>query len=216
MFTYVTLGTNDPPRAARFYDAVLGALGLERCDVSEPEWQDWHGWGVYDKEAGRELALWLCPPFDARPASAGNGTMVALVARSWREVDRFHAAALAQGGTSEGAPGCARTTAPISTPLTCAIPTATSSRRCAGDSLSRSGIELGATRPRRRGLTEIRSANTPQGEGLWGTGTVALIHVREGLASISRLPPSRAMRARMPAIVTPISPTPRSASARAS
>src|SRR5437762_12987759 len=86
MFTYVTLGTNDPPRAARFYDAVLGALGLERCDVSEPEWQDWHGWGVYDKEAGRELALWLCPPFDARPASAGNGTMVALVARSWSEV----------------------------------------------------------------------------------------------------------------------------------
>src|SRR5207237_159798 len=105
MFTYVTLGTNDPPRAARFYDAVLGALGLERCDVSEPEWQDWHGWGVYDKEAGRELALWLCPPFDARPASAGNGTMVALVARSWSEVDRFHAAALPEGGKSEGAPG---------------------------------------------------------------------------------------------------------------
>jgi len=105
MFTYVTLGTNDPARAARFYDAVLGALGPERCDVSEPEWQDWHGWGVYDKEAGRELALWLCPPFDARPASAGNGTMVALVARSWSEVDRFHAAALTQGGTSEGAPG---------------------------------------------------------------------------------------------------------------
>ena len=105
MFTYVTLGTNDPERAARFYDAVLGALGLERCDVSDPEWKDWHGWGMYDKAGGRELALWLCPPFDARRASAGNGTMVALVARSWSEVDRFHAAALALGGMSEGAPG---------------------------------------------------------------------------------------------------------------
>jgi predicted lactoylglutathione lyase len=31
--------------------------------------------------------------------------MVALDARSWREVDEFHAAALAHGGASEGTPG---------------------------------------------------------------------------------------------------------------
>jgi len=31
--------------------------------------------------------------------------MIALVARSWKEVDEFYAAALANGGTSEGAPG---------------------------------------------------------------------------------------------------------------
>src|SRR5437763_14194258 len=105
MFTYVTLGTNDPPRAARFYDAVLGAPGLERCDVSEPEWQDWHGLGVYDDEAGRELALLLWPPFDAPSASAGKGTIVAYVARSWSEGERFRAAARHAGGTSEGAPG---------------------------------------------------------------------------------------------------------------
>ncbi len=103
MFTYVTLGTNDPERAAGFYDAVLGALGLVRCD--DPEWQGWHGWGTYDRARGVELALWLCPPFDGRPATAGNGTMVAFMARSWREVDEFHAAALARGGASEGAPG---------------------------------------------------------------------------------------------------------------
>src|SRR2546429_7120796 len=104
MFTYVTLGTNDPPRAARFYDAVLGALGLERCDVSEPEWQDWHGWGVYDKEAGRELAPCVCPPFDARPAGAGNGTMVALLGRPRGEGDRVHPAAATHGGPSGGGP----------------------------------------------------------------------------------------------------------------
>jgi len=52
-----------------------------------------------------ELALWLCRPFDGEPATVGNGTMVALAAKSWRQVDAFHAAALSQGGTSEGAPG---------------------------------------------------------------------------------------------------------------
>lgn len=106
MFTYVCLGTNDPARATRFYDAVLGALGHRRCNPGGgPQWQDWNGWGTYEREGAEELALWLCPPFDGRPASAGNGTMVALHARSWREVERFHAAALEHGGTSEGAAG---------------------------------------------------------------------------------------------------------------
>ena len=106
MFTYVCLGTNDLERAARFYDATLGALGHQRCDVAgEPSWEGWVGWGRYERRGAVELALWVCPPFDGRPATAGNGTMIALSARSWSEVDRFHAAALAHGGTSEGAPG---------------------------------------------------------------------------------------------------------------
>jgi catechol 2,3-dioxygenase-like lactoylglutathione lyase family enzyme len=105
MFTYVCLGTNDPARAARFYDAVLGALGHRRCEVSDdPEWADWHGWGRYERNGAVELALWLCPPFDGRPASVGNGTMVAFSASSWSQVERFHEAALAHGGSSEGAP----------------------------------------------------------------------------------------------------------------
>jgi catechol 2,3-dioxygenase-like lactoylglutathione lyase family enzyme len=106
MFTYVCLGTNDPARAARFYDAVLGTLGHRRCEVSA-EWEvaGWRGWGTYERNGATELALWLCPPFDGRPASGGNGTMVAFSARSWKEVEEFHAQALAQGGTSEGTPG---------------------------------------------------------------------------------------------------------------
>jgi len=106
MFTYICLGTSDLERAARFYDAALGALGLERCDTSdEPEWDGWIGWGRYEDHGAREVALWLCAPFDGRPAGVGNGTMVALQASSWQQVDGFHAAALAHGGTSEGAPG---------------------------------------------------------------------------------------------------------------
>ncbi|MHB1692088.1 MAG: VOC family protein, partial [Thiomonas sp.] len=63
------------------------------------------GWGTYLDDGRQELALWLCQPFNGQPASAGNGTMVALAARTRAQVDAFHAAALAQGGTNEGAPG---------------------------------------------------------------------------------------------------------------
>jgi catechol 2,3-dioxygenase-like lactoylglutathione lyase family enzyme len=110
MFTYVCLGTNDLARATRFYDPTLAALGLQRCNTGDPEWDGTTaGWGTYSgahMEGGaHELALWVCKPFDERAATAGNGTMVALSARSWKEVDDFHAAALAHGGSSEGAPG---------------------------------------------------------------------------------------------------------------
>lgn len=105
MFTYVTLGTTDLGRAAGFYDAVLGALGLARCDTSaEQDWDGWIGWGTYEDDGRHEVALWVCQPFDGRPSSAGNGTMVALRATSWRQVREFHAAALAHGGSSEGEP----------------------------------------------------------------------------------------------------------------
>ncbi len=106
MFTYICLGTRDLARASRFYDATLGALGLSRCNVSdESDWQGWAGWGTYEQNGATKLALRLCEPFDGSLATAGNGTMVALRATSWREVDTFHAAALLNGGISEGAPG---------------------------------------------------------------------------------------------------------------
>ena len=45
------------------------------------------------------------PPFDGAPATRGNGTMLALRATTRAQVDGFHAAALAHGGTDEGGPG---------------------------------------------------------------------------------------------------------------
>jgi len=106
VFTYICLGTNDLKQAVRFYDATLGALGLSRCDVGdESEWEGWVGWGAYEEHGRREVALWLCQPFDGRPATVGNGTMVALQAATWQQVQAFHAAALSHGGQSEGEPG---------------------------------------------------------------------------------------------------------------
>jgi len=42
---------------------------------------------------------------DGQPASAGNGAMVAFEALNQKQVRELHTAALAAGGSDEGAPG---------------------------------------------------------------------------------------------------------------
>ena len=106
MFAYICLGSNDLERSIKFYDAALAPLGLERCNTDgEPDWDGWAGWGTYEAGGARELALWVCCPFNAQAATAGNGTMVALRAKTWLEVEGFYKAALENGGQPEGAPG---------------------------------------------------------------------------------------------------------------
>lgn len=106
MLSYVYLGTNDLGRAIRFYDRTLGALKMKRCVTNDPEWDKVSaGWGTYEDDGIRELALWVGKPLNGQEASVGNGSMVAFRAGSWKQVDDFHAIALANGGSSEGAPG---------------------------------------------------------------------------------------------------------------
>ncbi|HLQ18461.1 MAG TPA: VOC family protein [Tabrizicola sp.] len=97
-FLYLTLGTNDLARAARFYDATLAPLGLIRRATEETEL----GYGL---PADSRTRLWITLPFDGMAATVGNGSMPALVAPSQDAVRAFHKAALAHGGTDEGAPG---------------------------------------------------------------------------------------------------------------
>jgi catechol 2,3-dioxygenase-like lactoylglutathione lyase family enzyme len=102
MFSHVTVGCRDLGRATAFYDAVLTPLGLVRRAVTP--------------DGGPPAACWVQPgrllprfyvyiPFDRRPASAGNGGMVAFLAPSPAAVEAAHAAGLAAGGADEGAPG---------------------------------------------------------------------------------------------------------------
>ncbi len=95
---YVTLGTNDVDRAARFYDAALAPLGLIRRATEEAE----VGYGF---PADHRIRIWVTQPYDGKAASIGNGSMLALIAPSQQAVQDFHAAALAAGGIDEGAPG---------------------------------------------------------------------------------------------------------------
>jgi catechol 2,3-dioxygenase-like lactoylglutathione lyase family enzyme len=94
---YVTVGTNDLPRAAAFYDALLAEVGARRL-LELPRGLMW---GVsWDKPS-----LGVLTPFDGQPATVGNGVMVALVVDSPEKVDRVHAKALALGGKDEGPAG---------------------------------------------------------------------------------------------------------------
>ncbi len=106
MLSYAYFGTNALDRAVRFYSAVLAPLEMPRCITGDAEWDRVAaGWGIYENAGARELGFWIGKPFDEQPATAGNGTMVAFSARSWKAVDGCHATALANGGTCEGPPG---------------------------------------------------------------------------------------------------------------
>jgi len=97
MIGYVTLGTNDLPRAAAFYDALLSGIGAKRFIENE----QFIAWSASQEQAGVALTR----PFDGKPATVGNGTMVALAAESPEQVQTMHAKALSLGATDEGAPG---------------------------------------------------------------------------------------------------------------
>jgi len=103
MIAYVTVGADDIVRAKRFYSAFLPALdyGLKEG----PEGLSY----ALPVQAGQSATLpdfYVKPTFDGRPASAGNGAMVAFEARSQSQVRELHSAALAAGGFDEGQPGC--------------------------------------------------------------------------------------------------------------
>lgn len=97
MIAYITLGTNDLQRAAAFYDALLASLGAKRA----METDRYVGWGT----GPAAPMLMVIKPYDTQPASAGNGTMVALHAKSRDQVDAVYQQALALGGRDEGAAG---------------------------------------------------------------------------------------------------------------
>jgi catechol 2,3-dioxygenase-like lactoylglutathione lyase family enzyme len=106
MLSYVYFGTNNFEKATIFYDAALAALGMPRCITGDAEWDRVAaGWGIYESAGARELGFWIGTPFDGKPATVGNGSMVAFSAPSCRAVDEFYAAALANGGYSDGVPG---------------------------------------------------------------------------------------------------------------
>ena len=97
MIGYVTLGTNDLPRAAAFYDALLAEIGAKRL------WDFGNAiaWGVSQDKP----SLGITKPHDGKAATVGNGVMVAFVVDSREKVDRVYRKALELGGKDEGPAG---------------------------------------------------------------------------------------------------------------
>ena len=96
MFSHVMVGCADLDRSKAFYDAVLGTLGVSP--------------GVVD----RHRIFWRTPtgvfsaslPINGEPATVGNGSTLGFACQSPEQVEAWHAAGLAHGGsTCEDPPG---------------------------------------------------------------------------------------------------------------
>lgn len=102
MIAYVTVGADDITRAKQFYAAILPALGYAFAEG--PEGLSY----TLPAPSGQSFVppdFYVKPTFDGRPATAGNGAMIAFEARSQQQVRDLHTAALAAGGLNEGSPG---------------------------------------------------------------------------------------------------------------
>ncbi|MGH8107689.1 MAG: VOC family protein [Arenimonas sp.] len=97
MIGYVTLGTSDLQRAAKFYDALLAEIGAGRFMESER----FIAWGTGPEAPG----IGLIYPYDGNAATVGNGVMVAIALDSADKVDRLYKKAIELGATDEGPAG---------------------------------------------------------------------------------------------------------------
>ena len=98
MIDHTGIGVSDVGRSATFYDAALRALGMRRVMQAPVNvGTDSVGYG-FDYPV-----FWIdrCHPHSVKQHTA-------FAAKSWAEVDAFHAAALKVGGTENGAPGLRR------------------------------------------------------------------------------------------------------------
>ena len=101
MIGYVTLGTNNLPKAVAYYDALFESIGVGRAMEVDNYFVAWSQSPSVPNDAGIAISI----PFNQEPATVGNGVMVALFMETREKVDAFYKKALELGGTCEGKPG---------------------------------------------------------------------------------------------------------------
>ncbi len=96
MFSHIMLGASDLEKSRKFYDAVLGALGIAPGVANKNRY-------FYRSPAG---AFGITTPINGQPASFGNGSTTGFAAQSPEQANAAHAAGVAAGGVScEDPPG---------------------------------------------------------------------------------------------------------------
>ena len=93
------VGTNDLEKSIKFYDAIFVHLGIKKITTTEKYV------GYSHANEPHEVKFYITKPYNKKPATIGNGTMIALLAETKEAVDKFHKTALENGATDEGAPG---------------------------------------------------------------------------------------------------------------
>jgi catechol 2,3-dioxygenase-like lactoylglutathione lyase family enzyme len=97
MFSHIMVGSNDLEASKKFYDAVLGTLGVG------PGFTDEKGRIFYLSPTG---AFAVTTPINGAPATAANGGTIGFAVSDPATVDAWHAAGVANGGIScEDPPG---------------------------------------------------------------------------------------------------------------
>jgi len=97
MFSHIMIGANDIQESKVFYDAILGEMGYEAGVIDEK------GRCFYFTDSG---VFALTKPIDGKPACNGNGTTIGFSAKTPAIADAWHAAGVANGGTTcEDLPG---------------------------------------------------------------------------------------------------------------
>jgi catechol 2,3-dioxygenase-like lactoylglutathione lyase family enzyme len=97
MFSHVMVGANDLEASRKFYDAILGALGIAPGVMNRDTRY------FYRTPTG---AFAFTLPVDDKPATHANGGTIGFAAQTVEQVDAFHAAGIANGGTTcEDPPG---------------------------------------------------------------------------------------------------------------
>ncbi|MEM8608271.1 MAG: VOC family protein [Myxococcota bacterium] len=96
MFSHVTVGTNDWQRAKPFWHAIMSTLDV-------PVLFEYDRGIAFGVATGPKT--FVGPAFDGKPATHGNGTHIAFLAKSRASVDAFYKAAMENGGSDEGPPG---------------------------------------------------------------------------------------------------------------
>jgi catechol 2,3-dioxygenase-like lactoylglutathione lyase family enzyme len=94
VFSHVFIGAVDVAASAKFYDAVLGTLGVKNLGP-------FGDWVLY----GRDKPAFVIARPGNGEAPSSNGVTIGFAATTTAEVDAFHAAGIANGGTDEGAAG---------------------------------------------------------------------------------------------------------------
>lgn len=146
MISYVTFGADDIARAKQFYDAFLPALGY-----TVKEGPDGLGYTLAEPPQQRIAlpAFYVKPTFDGRPASSGNGTMIAFEARINSRCVTFTPQHLPLAALTRVNPGFARHMGLGFMWATCAIRKATRSRCFPKTQMSLNATDdPGCTRPR--------------------------------------------------------------------
>ena len=96
MFSHVMVGVNDLEVSKKFYDAALGALGVAPGVANNNRY-------FYRSKTG---TFAISTTINGEPACHGNGSTIGFTASSTEQADAFHAAGVANGGTTcEDPPG---------------------------------------------------------------------------------------------------------------